>query len=664
MTWVFNDDDLTWLLDAIETAVEVVIDLENTGLDEHAVLGGKTNAGFPARIVLASLTLPQPDDEGDPTTWVVPLAHPDSPWLGKWREVIRSIAQAILRWRKPTINHNMKYDARWIKAHTGVDLSHLIVWDTQISSHLLDENSSTKLKERAPATFGVERWDDFDLTKPGAAERVPLFELGLYGARDTYWTWRLADLHRQMMYLKGDHDEPMGSDEIELARLGRLAVWCAMPTVATLTSLEQRGMALDVEWVKHELAMHDAEAKKIAAELVVRYPEMDPEDASFAPTSNWFREWSQYAVDAGDLTVASLTPTGKARWSKAVLVRQARSGSKVAEDLLAFRGHSKKAEFLTSWLYCVTPDGNIHASYHAGRVITGRLSCSDPNLQQVTQVLKPAFIPRPGYVLADLDYSQIELRIAAFVTRSKPMLEAFRNGWDLHKMLALRIIQTGENIEAKNEGREPRTFTLDDVTPTHRQAGKSANFGLLYLLGPSGFREYAENVYDISFTMEEASLIHNAFFEQWDGISAWHSRMIDRAHKTGQVVSPVGRVRRVPGVYSHNDTLVGMAERQAVNSPVQGFGSDLMQIAAACIEGTLPGYDPVPDVRLVATVHDDIVVEVPADNWEAASRECQRRMVEEVPKILLKMDCVLDVPLAAEVKVGTRWGLSDVGMLT
>jgi DNA polymerase-1 len=668
IAWVFDREALDSLAGSLYTADRVVMDLENTGLAEHAWLGGPLNGGYPARIVLASLTVPQPDDAGDPTTWVVPLSHPESPWSGRWRRIMREIAVNLVEADKPLENHNLKYDGRWVFAHTGIDLTHLYAWDTQMSSHAQDENRSNKLKDVVPATFGVERWDDHDLTTPGAAEKVPLFELGTYAARDTYWAWRLGEHDRNTMMIDGEHEQPETPEEIEVARLGRLMGWCSVPTVATLGAIEQRGMVLDTDWVHRELKEREDGYRAAFEQLAPRYTKrrdgtpLDPGDASFAPTSLWFRAWTEAAVDAGDLQVAALTPNGKPQWSKSVLKRQARRGSPVAQLLLDYRGDAKKAEFLHAWLNSVTQNGTVHTTYNAGSVVTGRLSSSDPNLQQVTQVLKMAYVPRPGYVFADLDYSQIEMRAAAHISGCISMLEAFRRGDDLHRMLAQRIVQNREDHRASDERRERRLIMLEDVTAEERQGGKSANFGLLYGLGPYGFREYAEDVYDVVMTLEEATAAHRAFFEMWEGIADWHARTVHRLHQTGQVVSPLGRVRRLPGVWDANEKLVQYCERAAINSPVQGFASDLMQMAAASIEGNLPGHDAVKGVRLVGTVHDSILAEVPEDTWQESALACRERMLG-VADVIKKLDCNLAVPLAADVKVGTRWGLSDVGSL-
>lgn len=643
VTWVMDRSETVWLIEAISTATEVIVDLETTGLDEHAERDGQVNGGVEARVVLASFTLPQPEDEGDPTTWVVPLSHPDSPLVGHWRQVFTELCQAMRAAGRPISNQNMKFDARWCFALTGVDLSHLLEWDSGVGAHLLDENSSIALKERVPAVFGVERWDDFDLKSPGAAEKVPMFDLGIYAARDTYWTWKWTQMQRHLMFLDGNGEEPEGEEEVEHARLGRLATWCAMPTVRTLTAMEQRGMSLDMQWVNREIGELEAEAGDLWEALVYRYPGLDPDDASFHSSSHWFRDWTQAAVDAGDLVVAELTPTGRPRWGKGSLKRQARHGSQTAQDLLDYRQRTKKLEYLRSWLG-FEHDGKIFTTYNASgsSVATGRLSSSSPNMQQVTYALRPAFVASEGYVLADLDYSQIEMRGAAFISRCEPMLQAFRDGQDTHRMLAAAV--TGKALES--------------IEPHERQAAKAGNFGLLYGMGAYGFKMYADDAYDVVLTEQEAAQMRQTFFELWRGLSAWHERMSRQVQERGRVVSPIGRVRRVGGYGPTDD---GGPERAGINSPVQGFASDIMQIAAASIEGMIPGVEPVRGARLVGTVHDSILIEVPQDSWAEVVAECQHRMKHGVQPILRRMGCDLDVPLQADAKVGTRWGLTDVG---
>lgn len=661
ITWVWGKEDLKGLVRAIHASQKVVMDLETTGLDEYAEAGGDTNGGYPARIVLASLTLPNAEraaagayswrtfDGEQPMTYLVPLSHPASPLLGAWRKVMAIIGREINRSGKPFVNANIKFDARWVFAQAGVDLSDRIEWDTTVSSQLVDTEARTRLKIRAARDFGIEEWDDFDLGTPGAAEQVDLIQLGEYAARDTYYTWKIEEEHRDQMFLTGD-EEPFDSDDIQMARLGKVATYVAMPTVKTLTKVEQRGFLLDVDWVRAKIEEMDALRLKACEDILGLYgtapaPAPAKDGVTTAATSKWFQGFVAQAIEAGDLSVTARTDSGNAQWNKAVLIAQQRQGSPAADALLRHRDATKTLEFLRSWLELRDPNNVIHATYNVGFVRTGRLSCASPNLQQCASSLKPAFIPRPGHVLLDLDYSQVELRVAAFISRSQPMIEAFQRGDDLHRLLAAKIA-----------GKAP-----EDVTSLERKRAKAGNFGLLYGMSPGGFQSYAATAYDVSLTLAEAQAVHSAFFEMWDGMRQWHERAKRRAYERGYVTSPIGRTQWLSDLYSKSSFKSSHAERNALNSPVQGFGSDLMQMAAASIMGTLPGY-PLPKVEgahVVATVHDEICIEVPEDRWQEILVECKRRM-EDVNTFLRPLDCQMDVPIVAGPSAGTRWGVHDL----
>ena len=661
ITWVWGKEDLKNLVRAIHASQKVVMDLETTGLDEYAEAGGDTNGGYPARIVLASLTLPDAEravagaynwrtlDGEQPMTYLVPLSHPASPLLGAWRKVMAIIGREINRSGKPLVNANIKFDARWVFAQAGVDLSDRIEWDTTVSSQLVDTEARTRLKIRAARDFGIEEWDDFDLSTPGAAESVDLIQLGEYAARDTYYTWKIEEEHREQMFLTGD-EEPFDSDDIQMARLGKVATYVSMPTVKTLTKVEQRGFLLDVDWVHAKIEEMDALRLKACEDILDLYgtapaPAPAKDGVTTAATSKWFQGFVAQAIEAGDLRVTARTDSGNAQWNKAVLIAQQRQGSPAADALLRHRDATKTLEFLRSWLELRDPNNVIHATYNVGFVKTGRLSSSNPNVQQISARLKPAFIPRPGHVLLDLDYSQVELRVAAFISRSQPMIEAFQRGDDLHRLLAAKIA-----------GKAP-----EDVTSLERKRAKAGNFGLLYGMSPGGFQSYAATAYDVSLTLAEAQAVHSAFFEMWDGMRQWHERSKRRAYERGYVTSPIGRTQWLSDLYSKSSFKASHAERNALNSPVQGFGSDLMQMAAASIMGTLPGY-PLPKVEgahVVATVHDEICIEVPEDRWQEILVECKRRM-EDVNTFLRPLDCQMDVPIVAGPSAGTRWGVHDL----
>lgn len=228
------------------------------------------------------------------------------------------------------------------------------------------------------------------------------------------------------------------------------------------------------------------------------------------------------------------------------------------------------------------------------------------------------------------------------------MIAAFRRGDDLHRLFGARLTKK-ENPE--------------DVTGDERQKAKSANFGLLYGMSAEGFQIYAETAYGVDVSEEEAVEIRNAFFDMWKGLRGWHASYIGHAQQMGYVVSPLGRLRRIPNIFSHIGKLRSEAERQAINSPVQGMASDIMQMAGSMIAGNIEGFH-VERARLVGTVHDSIVVEVPIDAWQEVTQQCLDVMTKGVYKYVKDvLGVTLTVPLAAEAEVGTRWGMSDIGVL-
>jgi DNA polymerase-1 len=380
--------------------------------------------------------------------------------------------------------------------------------------------------------------------------------------------------------------------------------------------------------------------------MAARYGQ-DRANASTEANSYWFKEFTTTAVERGELRIVSLTPSNNPQWTKGNLNRLTRSAAtrEVAQLILDNRRSTKRAQYLRSWLYFVTPAGLIHSTFHPGRVVTGRLSSSDPNMQQVNKELKTAFPARPGMAIIEFDYSQIELRIAAFIARCLPMIQAFRDGKDVHRMLAALLNKIAEDL----------------VTPAQRQNAKAGNFGLLYEMSAEGFRLYAEDKYDVVLSSQQALEMHTAFFDLWEGLREWHEESKRKIHRDGFITSPLGRVRRLPGIWDSNPGMRGFAERAGINAPVQSMASDVMQIAAASIQGLLPDRKPaVKGVFMLGTVHDSIVLECPINQVPRVVAECKERMEVTVLEVLRRLGVEFDVPLIADATIGTRWGSNDL----
>lgn len=663
INWVDTPAQVEALARAIETPGTLcVFDCETTDLNpllRHS------------RMSMASWTLVRLNRRleavGEPTNYVMGLSHPHSPFCTTWRPQLRRLAEAMVAGGK-VCGQNIPFDSRWTYAATGVDLSPAMVWDTALSSHLLDENAEASLKPRAQATFGVPRWDDCDFNAIGIeqrkiakklgipwetlpavlSERVPYYQLGVYAARDTYWTWRLMERHLAELGRSASAREELleirDREAVQYLRLGDYQHAVMIPALRVISRMQQRGMAMDKAWCEaqiEELADVSIEAFQALEEMrddaldaVSRTADLEPDLAktpNYEGSSGYFSAWAELMVRAKQLRVGATTATGKASWTKEVLGRQAAKGSVPAQRVLDYRQSTKQAQFIRSWDELVAADGAMHTTYNYYRTVTGRLSSKEPNMQQVTKALRPAFVAREGYVLVDADYSQIEMRGAAHVSGCQLMIDAFNRGDDTHKMMAASIAG----------------IPLDKVTKEQRQGAKAANFGFLYGMGARKFVDYALDTYDVVFTEDEAIVVRQAFFSMWDGIAQWHQRTVAKAERDGFVVSPLGRVRRLPLIFSDDEYVRSEAGRQAINSPVQSFASDLTLLATVEI-------DRHPDIHPLALVHDSIVCEVPVKQAERLALHIAEVM-EGIGEQTRKLGCTLTVPLVADVAIGRAW---------
>jgi DNA polymerase-1 len=270
----------------------------------------------------------------------------------------------------------------------------------------------------------------------------------------------------------------------------------------------------------------------------------------------------------------------------------------------------------TNWLKHVAADGRVYASWRQIGAASGRMSCSAPNLQQLPRgQYRRCFQAPPGRVLVKADYSQIELRIAAKVSGDRAMLQAYRDGLDLHVLTARSLL-----------GKE--TVTKED-----RQIAKSANFGLLYGMGAKGYQAYAKSNYSVELTLEQATAYRAAFFQAYPGLAKWHRSMADGSVATRTLI---GRRRLAVERFT-----------EKLNAPVQGTGADGLKLALALL---WERRDRVPGAFPVLAVHDEIVMECDQEQAEAVSTWLKGAMVEAMA------DWLDPVPVDVEVKVARTWG--------
>ena len=290
-------------------------------------------------------------------------------------------------------------------------------------------------------------------------------------------------------------------------------------------------------------------------------------------------------------------------------------------DLL--RQHRAVAKLVSGYgrklLEHVAPDSRIYAAWRQIGAASGRMSCSEPNLQQLPRgEYRRCIVAPAGRVLVKADYSQIEMRIAAKVSGDKSLLEAYQNGEDLHTRTARSVLG------------------IQNVTKQHRQLAKALNFGLLYGMGVRGFRQYARSQYGLNLTEQEAGRYREAFFRSYPGLGAWHRRV--RSRKTKETRTLTGRRRLLDDK---------TPDTQRLNTPIQGTGADGLKLALALL---WERRDKAPGAFPVLAVHDEIVVESPADQAAIVVVWLRTAMVDAMAPL------VEPVPVEVEVRVGETWG--------
>jgi DNA polymerase-1 len=302
----------------------------------------------------------------------------------------------------------------------------------------------------------------------------------------------------------------------------------------------------------------------------------------------------------------------------------------VPKLVLEYRQLSKlKSTYVDALPALLSPvTGRLHTTFGQTGTATGRLSSTNPNLQNIPirtelgREIRAAFTVEPGHVLLAADYSQIELRLLAHFSKDPLLVEAFRRGDDIHTLTASQVF-----------GVPPLM-----VTPDHRRQAKVVNFGIVYGLSAFGLSQ------QLGIEPGEAKQFINAYFERYAGVRAWIDRTLEQARRDQKVSTLFGRVRPIPDINSKNANLRGFAERTAVNTPLQGTAADLIKLAMIRIDAALleRGFKS----RMTLQVHDELVFEVPEAEVDAMKRLVREQMEDVHP---------LTIPLLVEIGVGPNW---------
>jgi DNA polymerase-1 len=395
-----------------------------------------------------------------------------------------------------------------------------------------------------------------------------------------------------------------------------------LPLIPVLAKMEQRGIRLDAELLATMSATMGRQLAALEAEI---YREAGEEFNINSPQqlATILFEKLQYPA------LKKTQKTKSASTGMEVLKELASHGYAVPRLILEQRElHKLKSTYVDALPQLVAEDGRVHTTFNQAVAATGRLSSSDPNLQNIPirteagREIRKAFIADPGNVLLAADYSQIELRVLAHMTGDADLIEAFRRGADIHRTTAARIFNRDEA----------------DVTPEQRRASKTINFGVLY--GMSAFRL----ANDLGIAQAEAKEFIESYFARYPKIREYLDGTLEGARATGKVTTLFGRVRYIPEIHNRSFTVRGNAERMATNAPIQGTAADLLKLAMIRLDGVLE--TEAPEAGMLLTVHDEIVLEVPEASVERVERIVRGTMESVYP---------LAVPLAVETHGGTSW---------
>jgi DNA polymerase-1 len=503
--------------------------------------------------------------------------------------------------------HNAKYDMM-VLAECGVAVNGLS-FDTMIAAHLLGEKA-LGLKALAFSKLGIEMTPISALIGTGAKQismaQVDIKKSADYSSADADMTFRLAGIFEK---------------ELGKQALAKLFVEVEMPLVPVLLLMERNGVAVDIGMLR--------EMSRNLGEQIAVLEGKICEEAKHEFNINSPQQLGKVLFDEMQLPN---TRKGKNRYStEASVLEELRPAYPFVKDILEYRQLTKiKSTYIDTLPEIINPKtGRIHTSFNQTRTTTGRLSSSDPNMQNIPVrgelggQVRQAFIAPPGLSLLAGDYSQIDLRALAHLSRDEGLLRAFRDDEDIHAATASQLFGVEKS----------------QVTKDMRRFAKTVNFGVIYGMSDYGLEQATE------LSRQEAGKFIKAYFEKYPGVRKYLDDTKEQARRDGYVQTLLGRRRYIPDINSANRQVREAAERMAINMPVQGTSADIIKVAMINL------YREMERRRLkskmLLQVHDELVFEVPDEEMEA-----MRKLVAEI----MDSAVVLSVPLKVETKVGKNWG--------
>ncbi|WP_427192422.1 DNA polymerase I [Serratia marcescens] len=543
----------------------------------------------------------------------LPVAHDylDAPPQLDRTYVLEALKPLLEDEKALKVGQNLKFDMSLL-ARYGIEMRG-IAYDTMLESYVLDSvGGRHDMDSLADRYLGHKTITFEEIAGKGKNQltfnQIALEQAAPYAAEDADVT---LQLHLAMWpQLKQSAELLTVFNEIE------------MPLLPVLSHIERTGVLIDPAI----LSAHSQELAKRLAELEVQAHELAEEPFNLAST----KQLQAILYEKQKLPVLKKTPGGAPSTNEEVLAELALDYP-LPKVILEYRGLAKlKTTYTDKLPLMINPvSGRVHTSYHQAVTATGRLSSSDPNLQNIPvrndegRRIRQAFIAPEGYRIVAADYSQIELRIMAHLSQDEGLLKAFAEGKDIHRATASEVFGV----------------PLDKVTGEQRRSAKAINFGLIYGMSAFGLAR------QLGIPRGEAQRYMDLYFERYPGVLDYMERTRQQASEQGYVSTFDGRRLYLPDVRSSNGMRRKAAERAAINAPMQGTAADIIKRAMIEVDAWLQGQEK-PLVRAIMQVHDELVFEVHESVLEEASQRIRQ---------LMEGSMTLAVPLKVDVGVGMNW---------
>ena len=534
-------------------------------------------------------------------------------YLGAPKTLEKTTALALLKpvLENPAIQkvgQNFKYDLT-IFARNGIDVQG-VAFDTMLESYVLNSTGRHNMDDLAKRYLGHQTISFEEIAGKGKNQltfnQIPLEQAAEYAAEDADVTLKL----QQVLWEKLSK-EPT---------LEKLFKEMELPLLGVLSRMERRGVLIDSD----ALFLQSNEIANRLSELEEQAYVLAGQPFNLAST----KQLQEILFDKLGLPVIQKTPKGAPSTNEEVLEELAFS-HELPKVLVEHRGLSKlKSTYTDKLPQMVNPQtGRVHTSYHQAVTATGRLSSSDPNLQNIPirneegRRIRQAFIARKGFTVVAADYSQIELRIMAHLSQDQGLINAFTQGKDIHRSTAAEIFGVA----------------LDEVTSEQRRNAKAINFGLIYGMSAFGLSR------QLGIGRADAQSYMDLYFKRYPGVQTFMHDIREKAKAQGYVETLFGRRLYLPDINSSNGMRRKAAERVAINAPMQGTAADIIKRAMIQLDQTLQND---PDIAMIMQVHDELVFEVRSEKVAFYS---------ELIKTQMESAADLVVPLIVEVGQGTNW---------